>query len=65
MNKFFIIIAAGLSLSINLFALNRDYQSDCEEDNSYQHYYDPYCPDHAPEGYPIWLPYGTIQLIPT
>jgi tetratricopeptide (TPR) repeat protein len=31
-----------------LEALNRDYRSDCEEDNTYQNYYNPYCLYHAP-----------------
>lgn len=58
------LTALLLIVSSSLFALNRDYKSDCDEDNSYQSYYYPYCPRHAPDGYPDWLPSSLVKFIP-
>ncbi len=49
---------------LQIEALNRDYCSDCEEDNTYQYYYYPYCLYHAPGNSPEGLPSNLLHLIP-
>lgn len=63
--KYFYFLLAILLLAIsNLFALHRDYKSDCEEDNRYQQYYNPYCLGHAPDDYRGWLSTSLAKYIP-
>ncbi len=47
-----------------LEALNRDYRSDCDEDETYQNYYKPYCLYHAPGNYPDGISHELFYLIP-
>lgn len=47
-----------------LEALNRDYRSDCEEDNTYQNYYYHYCLYHAPVHSPDGIASALLNLIP-
>ena len=47
-----------------LEALNRDYRSDCEEDNNYQNYYYPYCLYHAPGNSSTGIDSDLLNLIP-
>jgi tetratricopeptide (TPR) repeat protein len=51
-------------ISSALFALHRDYKSDCEEDNQYQFYYEPYCLNHSPGNYQQWLSSSLAKYIP-
>lgn len=59
----FLTLLACLFLP-QLEALNRDYHSDCEEDNTYQHYYYPYCLYHAPVNSPKGVESDLLNLIP-
>lgn len=47
-----------------LEALNRDYRSDCDENETYQNYYKPYCLYHAPGNYPDGISHELFYLIP-
>jgi tetratricopeptide (TPR) repeat protein len=47
-----------------LEALNSDYRSDCDEDETYQNYYKPYCLYHAPGNYPNGISHELFYLIP-
>lgn len=47
-----------------LEALNRDYRFDCEEDNTYQDYYYPYCLYHVPFNFPKGIPSKLLKCIP-
>lgn len=66
MNRYAVIFFALLtSLFLpHLEALNRDYRSDCDEDESYQNYYKPYCLYHAPGNYPDGISHELFYLIP-
>jgi hypothetical protein len=65
MKNFLLILTFFLSISLSdALALNRDYKSDCDEDNSYQFYYQAYCLKHAPNGYPSWISPNLYKLIP-
>lgn len=62
-------VIISFTLLIYLFltqleALNRDYYFNCEKDNTYQNYYDPYCLDHAPGNSPEGVPSYLLDLIP-
>lgn len=59
---FFILLA--YLFSPQLEALNRDYRSDCDEDETYQNYYKPYCLYHAPGNYPDGISHELFYLIP-
>src|SRR5438128_929178 len=60
----FFAILASLFLP-QLEALNRDYRSDCENnDNIYQHYYYPYCLYHAPVDFPDEISSDLLDFIP-
>ncbi len=48
----------------NLLGLNRDYKTDCDEDNAYQNYYYPYCLIHAPNA-PDWIASSLVDHIPS
>lgn len=53
-----------LLISFDLFGLYRDYKSNCEEDNRYQHYYNSYCLSHASENCQEWLSSSLAICIP-
>jgi hypothetical protein len=53
------VVAFLLLISTNLFALHRDYKSDCDEKDAFQEYYEPYCLEHAPNRDKI----GLIQAL--
>jgi tetratricopeptide (TPR) repeat protein len=61
--KKYVVAIVLLFLSSSLFALNRDYRFDCNEDSAYRAYYYPYCVEHVPS-YPNWLPSRLVKLIP-
>ncbi len=64
MRKTFSLFAIFSLLIVNLFSLNREYRSDCDEDNRFQDYYNPCCSNHAPCGFPDWIFSNLIKLIP-
>jgi len=65
MKHYMIVFFALLSIYLpQLEALNRDYRSDCEEDNTYQQYYYPYCLWHAPGELPREIDYDILDRIP-
>lgn len=59
----FFIFLVNLILT-QLEALNRDYKSDCDGDNTYQYYYYPYCLCHAPDNSPDEINYALLKYIP-
>jgi hypothetical protein len=66
MRKYFLNLILLLTFAYsNLFALNRDYKSECDEDDRYQEYYHPYCVRHVPCGYPTWIATDLIPFIPS
>jgi tetratricopeptide (TPR) repeat protein len=66
MNRYAVIFFALLTSFFlpHLEALNRDYRSDCDEDESYQNYYKPYCLYHAPGNYPDGISHELFYRIP-
>lgn len=65
MKKYFgIFQLVALLIFSNIFALHRDYKSDCEENNRYQSYYAPYCLNHVPDSYQKWLSSNLAKYIP-
>ena len=65
MKKYLIALTPFLLLFCScLLALNRDYKADCDKQDRYQDYYNPYCSKHAPNGNSKWIPSDLINLIP-
>ena len=65
--KRYILISCALLAYLflpQLEALNRDYHFDCEEDKTYQNYYQPYCFDHAPGNFLEDIDSDLLYLIP-
>lgn len=48
----------------DLDALNRDYKNNCDKDNSFRHYYEHYCIEHAPGECPDDIDCALLSLIP-
>lgn len=65
MKKYLILLIVFFSIaSSSIFALNRDYKSECDEDQFYQNYYSPYCPWHVPVEAHQWIPTDLTRFIP-